>query len=81
MKLQISALLAALAIIPFQTSCERHPASETIPGHAEKAKAAEAQAKEKATQKRRQIPKLPAIFRKRKTEWSHARGTRQLGAG
>jgi hypothetical protein len=66
MKLQISALLAALAIIPFQTSCERHPASETIAGHAEKAKAAEAQAKEKATQKEATDPNAPSYFPEKK---------------
>jgi len=36
MKLQISALLATLAIMPFQTRCESHPGSKTISGHAEK---------------------------------------------
>ncbi|MCX6974797.1 MAG: hypothetical protein NTZ94_10975 [Verrucomicrobia bacterium] len=66
MKLQISALLAALAIIPFQTGCERHPASETIPGHAEKAKSSEAQAKEKATQKEATDPNAPSYFPEKK---------------
>lgn len=66
MKLQIPALLAALAIIPFQTGCERHPASETISGHAEKVKASEAQAKEKATQKEATDPNAPSYFSEKK---------------
>ncbi|MEI8283402.1 MAG: hypothetical protein WCG52_00295 [bacterium] len=66
MKLQISALLAALAIIPFQTGCERHPASETISGHAEKVKASEVQAKEKATQKEATDPNAPSFFPEKK---------------
>ncbi|NBS51720.1 MAG: hypothetical protein EBS96_03705 [Spartobacteria bacterium] len=66
MKLQIPALLAALAIIPFQTGCERHPASETISGHAEKVKASEAQAKEKATQKEATDPNAPSFFPEKK---------------
>jgi hypothetical protein len=64
MKLQIFALLAALAIIPFQTGCERHPASETISGHAEKVKASEA--KEKATQKEATDPNAPSFFPEKK---------------
>ena len=55
-------LPVAISLVSLHTGCERHPASETIPGYAEKAKADEAQAKEKATQKEATDSNAPGYF-------------------
>jgi hypothetical protein len=38
MKALTTVLLTAIALVAFQSGCERHPASQTIPGYAEKLK-------------------------------------------
>ena len=60
MKLQALTLLAAIAVL--HTGCEMHPASETIPGYAEKMKEKKAQAQEEAQHSEAADQNAPSYF-------------------
>ena len=60
MKLQALTLLAAFAVL--HTGCEMHPASETIPGYAEKMKEDQAQDQEEAQNSEAADPNSPSYF-------------------
>lgn len=62
MKLLPSSLLVAFAIVAIQSGCERHPASQTVPGYSEKMEKKEIQATEKATHSEAADAKAPAYF-------------------
>lgn len=62
MKPIITAIFAALVLIGFHTGCERHPASQTIPGYAEKLKQAEEKAANQATHSERTDAAAPSFF-------------------
>lgn len=62
MKFLSSLLLVAFAIVAIQSGCERHPASETVPGYAEKIEKKEAKAAEKATHSEPADPEAPTYF-------------------
>ena len=49
MKSLATSLLVALALLALQPGCERHPASQTIPGYAEKMVKKDAEAEKQAT--------------------------------
>jgi hypothetical protein len=55
-------LLVAFALVASQSGCERHPASVTVPGYAEKMVKKEAQAEEKATHSEKADPQAPSYF-------------------
>jgi len=55
-------LPVAIALVYLHTGCERHPASETIPQHAEKLKNQEAKGIEKATHSESADPQAPSYF-------------------
>ncbi|MFM8763734.1 MAG: hypothetical protein ACKOHM_05080 [Spartobacteria bacterium] len=55
-------LLVATALVAIQSGCERHPASETVPGYAEKMSKKEAQAGQQATHSEPVDPKAPTYF-------------------
>jgi hypothetical protein len=55
-------LLVAFALVASQSGCERHPASVTVPGYAEKMGKKEAQAEEKATHSEKADPQAPSYF-------------------
>lgn len=55
-------LLVASVLVAIQSGCERHPASETVPGYAEKMSKKEEQAEKKATQSEPADPKAPTYF-------------------
>lgn len=60
MKLQALTLLAALAVL--HTGCEMHPASETVPGYAEKMKEKQAQSQQDAKNSEAADPNAPSYF-------------------
>ena len=60
MKLLALTLLAAFAVL--HTGCEMHPASETIPGYAEKMKEKKAQSQEEAQHSEAADPNAPSYF-------------------
>jgi hypothetical protein len=62
MKLQAVTLLAAVAALAFHTGCERHSASETVPGYAEKMKEKQAQAQQAAEHSEAADPNAPSYF-------------------
>jgi len=62
MKPITTAILATLVLIGFHTGCERHPASQTIPGYAEKLKQAEEKAEKKASHSERTDASAPTYF-------------------
>jgi len=62
MKSTASTLLAAFALLAMHTGCERHPASETIPGYAAKMKKKQAEAGETATHSEPADAQAPAYF-------------------
>jgi hypothetical protein len=62
MKLQAFTLLAAVAAIALHSGCERHPASETVPGYAEKMKEKQAQAQQAAKKSEAADPNAPSYF-------------------
>lgn len=62
MKSLVITLLVALVFVAVQTGCERHPASQTVPGYAEKMEKKEAQAAEKATHSEPADSKAPSYF-------------------
>jgi hypothetical protein len=62
MKSLASTLLVAFALVASQSGCERHPASQTVPGYAEKIDKKEAQAEKKATQSEPADPQAPNYF-------------------
>lgn len=62
MKLQAATLLAAVVGLALHTGCERHPASQTVPGYAEKMKEKQAQAEQAATHSEAAAPNAPSYF-------------------
>ncbi len=62
MKLQAAILLAAASAIMLHTGCERHSASQTVPGYAEKMKEKQAQAQEDANKSEAAAPNAPTYF-------------------
>jgi hypothetical protein len=62
MKSLATTLLVAFALVAIQSGCERHPASETVPGYAEKMEKKEAQAEKKATHSEKADPEAPSYF-------------------
>lgn len=60
MKMRIPMVLVSLILS--QTGCERHPASQTVPGYAEKAAAREAKSAAKANKTERVDPTAPTFF-------------------
>ena len=62
MKLQAATLLAAFAALALHTGCERHPASQTIPGYAEKMKEKQAQVEQAAGHSEAADPNAPSYF-------------------
>ena len=62
MKSIATTLLAAFALLAINTGCERHPASETVPGYAAKMEKKQAEAGEKATHSEASDPQAPAYF-------------------
>lgn len=60
MKIQALTLLAVFAVL--HTGCEMHPASETIPGYAEKMKEKQAQAQEEAQHSESADQNAPSYF-------------------
>jgi hypothetical protein len=59
MKALTTVLLTAIALVAFQSGCERHPASQTVPGYAEKLKKQKA---EKEAQSETTDSKAPSYF-------------------
>jgi len=55
-------LLVAFALVAIQSGCERHPASQTVPGYAEKMSKKEEQAEKKATHSESADPQAPSYF-------------------
>ena len=55
-------MLVAFAIVAVQSGCERHPASQTIPGHAEKIVKKEEAAQKQATHSESANPQAPTYF-------------------
>lgn len=55
-------LLVASLLVAIQSGCERHPASQTVPGYAEKMSKKEEQAENKATHSEPADPKAPTYF-------------------
>lgn len=62
MKLQAATLLAVLAAMSLHSGCERHPASETVPGYSRKMKEKQAQAQKDANQSEAADPNAPSYF-------------------
>ena len=62
MKLQAVTLLAAVASLALHTGCERHSASETVPGYAEKMKEKQAQVQQAAEHSEAADPNAPSYF-------------------
>jgi len=62
MKFQAITLIAAVVALAFHTGCERHPASETVPGYAEKMKEKQAQAQKAAEHSEAADPNPPSYF-------------------
>jgi len=62
MKSIATTLLAAFALLAINTGCERHPASETVPGYAAKMEKKQAEAGEKAAHSESADPQAPAYF-------------------
>lgn len=62
MKPTTTSILATLVLIGFHTGCERHPASQTIPGYAEKLQKAEEKAEKKASHSERTDASAPSYF-------------------
>lgn len=62
MKLQAAILLAAVSATMFHTGCERHSASQTVPGYAEKMKEKQAKAQEDAKKSEAADPNAPSYF-------------------
>ncbi|MFM8984431.1 MAG: hypothetical protein ACKOLA_16380 [Spartobacteria bacterium] len=62
MKLQAATLIAAVAALALHTGCERHPASQTVPGYAEKMKEKQAQAEQAAGHSEAADPNAPSYF-------------------
>lgn len=62
MKLQAAILLAAVSATLLHTGCERHSASQTVPGYAEKMKEKQAQAQEDARKSEAADPNAPTYF-------------------
>ena len=62
MKPITTAILTTFVLIGFHTGCERHPASQTIPGYAEKMKQAEEKAGKQASQSERTDAAAPSYF-------------------
>jgi hypothetical protein len=60
MKTRIPLLLVSLVLS--QIGCERHPASQTVPGYAEKAAARKAKSAAKAKETERVDPMAPSFF-------------------
>jgi hypothetical protein len=60
MKLLALTLLAAMAVL--HTGCEMHPASETIPGYAEKMKEKQAKAQKEAQDSEAADSNAPSYF-------------------
>lgn len=62
MKFRAFTLLAAVAALALHSGCERHPASETVPGYAEKMKEKQAQAQQAAEKNEAADPNAPSYF-------------------
>ena len=62
MKTRAILLAASLLAIGLHTGCERHSASQTIPGYAEKMKEKQAQAQEDARKSEAADPNAPTYF-------------------
>lgn len=62
MKSLATTLLVATVLVAIQSGCERHPASQTIPGYAEKMSKKEEQAGKNATHSESADPKAPTYF-------------------
>lgn len=62
MKLLATALSAAAVLVLTQSGCERHSASETVPGHAEKLAEQQAAQKIQATTPETVNPESPRFF-------------------
>lgn len=62
MKLQAFTLLASVATLAFYSGCERHPASVTVPGYAEKMKEKQAKAQQAAEKSEAADPNAPSYF-------------------
>lgn len=62
MKSFATSLFCSLALLLAHTGCEMHPASETVPGYAEKMKEKEAKAKKEAAIGETTDPAAPGYF-------------------
>ncbi len=62
MKSLATSLLVAFSFLAVQSGCERHPASQTIPGYAEKMRGKEAAAEKQATHSEAADSKAPTYF-------------------
>ncbi|MEI8293673.1 MAG: hypothetical protein WCG66_06730 [bacterium] len=62
MKSIATPLLAALVMMALHTSCERHPASETIPGYADKLQKKDEESLKKATHSEPADSQAPSYF-------------------
>lgn len=62
MKMSILSLFIVCTIIFLQTGCERHPASQTVPGYAEKKYQLEKKEQEKASEPLETNPHPPQFF-------------------
>jgi hypothetical protein len=62
MKSTATTLVAAFALMALHTSCERHPASQTIPGYAEKLAKKDEASKSKATHSEPADSQAPNYF-------------------
>lgn len=62
MKSLATSLLVVFAFLAVQSGCERHPASQTIPGYAEKMGEKEAEAEKQATHSEAANSQAPTYF-------------------
>lgn len=62
MKSFTTCLLCSFVFLLAHPGCEMHPASETIPGYAEKKKEKEAKAKKKCSNRRDNRPRCPRLL-------------------
>lgn len=62
MKLPLTALSAAAVLILAQSGCERHSATETVPGYSEKLAERQASEKSRAATPEKVNPDAPRFF-------------------
>jgi hypothetical protein len=62
MKFRATLLVTALAALGLHTGCEMHPASQTVPGYAEKMKAKEEKQKQAVEYSEAVDPNAPSYF-------------------